>query len=436
MPEEVSVQGADAQTKGDVSDTVRMLDALAGKTASRYEDGSVERTNTLDIIEPEKKPNIKAPESINSTDNVAGDVNVTGKNTTDVNGVQNDGLPAENKDQNGTIDANAQSKGDAVENSAATDDNKDNDFSIEDPIYGGKKEVKKEEQTSSENIEKLESISPILKEYGIEDPKALPGVLNEYKVQKEEISNLSKELEDARSVFESMDPELMKAVHLNVTGKNWREALGVKGIDFSLDVEKVETRSLIDHFLPNQISNEDWDEYLSEDCDPNVKRLIDQSLSIAKDKYVAEKTSRDGYVQKMVTDAQERQDLYKGSLDAALGEMKEKFPLADSNILKDVSTIATPEGVLDLFFNNDGTLKKDSLVNLTMAKQGLGLVRKYEAAMERKIETKLNKEILDRGADVPRVPSSGISSSQEVSKEVQKELDRLNRLGESSGTRY
>ena len=87
--------------------------------------------------------------------------------------------------------------------------------------------------------------------------------------------------------------------------------------------------------------------------------------------------------------------------------------------------MANMDGVLQTFFEQDGTLKKDALVNLTMAKRGLGIVSKYEAKMKREIETKVNQEILSRGADAPTVTTGNTITQPALSSEGQKKLDEL-----------
>tara|TARA_R110000772_G_scaffold1095_2_gene3869 strand:- start:8700 stop:9971 length:1272 start_codon:yes stop_codon:yes gene_type:complete len=423
MPEEE--MGVDNSSVGSQDDQLRMLEGLAKSSAPLYESNSVTNRREEESLVPPVVP--PAPvENANDGITLGGDAensNVEAPKAPEANASEE----VEDKPVEGEADAESKEE----DKKPATNE------SIDADLFGAEENKENTPPANEELAKTFESIAPLLKEHGIEDPNTLPDVLKDYKVQKEEATKLNTELNGVVQALESLDPDLIEAMKLNEQGEDWRGRLGIKGVNFSSNLDKIEDRTLVDHFLPNQISNEDWEEYSSEDCDPNLKRFIDQSLSTAKEKFTNEKTRRESQSADMVLQAKKTQELIDQSRETSIANMKQRFPRADDNYIKEVSALATPENVLKMFFNDDYSLKEDAITKITMAQKGTGLVDSYEARLKREIETELNQEILSRGADIPRSAATGSSpSTAEVSADVQKELDRLQRMAESSGPKY
>jgi hypothetical protein len=83
------------------------------------------------------------------------------------------------------------------------------------------------------------------------------------------------------------------------------------------------------------------------------------------------------------------------------------------------------EGIIELFFNNDGTWRNDSMEKLSYLKFAKDNFAKIEKILEGRIRTEVNKDVVSRGADSPRKINGDQTDASAVADQIQKQIDMI-----------
>jgi hypothetical protein len=305
--------------------------------------------------------------------------------------------------------------------------NEEEDF-IESDIFGGKiPAVKKEEKKEEVSLESLDQLNSHLKDnFGIEDMSALGQQINSWKEQEKVLGEATSKLANAEKLFESMPPDLYQLVELHVNGADWKQGLTNPALNFERKIEDYKEKELIDVFFPGEVTNDDWEEFNDEDGDPKTKRLINTLVNQSKTKFEETKSQRKEQATNAVKIAKESQERYLKSAENSSKKLSSQIEGVDSNYIKGIeSQLKTPNSVIDLFYEKDGTLKEDAALAYAMAKDGYGLLNQYKKVIQNKTETKVNQDLLLRGSSTPTGSKGSQSANKEVRPEVQAEIDSI-----------
>lgn len=304
------------------------------------------------------------------------------------------------------------------------------EFEIESPLFGGKKKITppNEEVNSPEKatFDSLDSLSSFLKEkHGLNDVSELVAKVDEWKQKEVEYSGLSEKISNAESIFSNMHPDLYKAVVLDAKGEDFRSVLS-SSIDYSKNEKDYTDKDLVNAFYPGKITDEEWEEYSSEDGDPTVKKLVSTIIDNSIDAFKSKKSQVEDMSREEIRKAQERQTLFESSIKKSEQSLLQKFSDIDNSYIEKLNKSFKENGIYSVFYNNDGSLRDDAHLRLAMAMDGEGIVDQYKKILENKIVTKTNQEILTRTADVPSGSrGSNSDKSTEIRPEVQAQIDSL-----------
>jgi hypothetical protein len=150
--------------------------------------------------------------------------------------------------------------------------------------------------------------------------------------------------------------------------------------------------------------------------------LVNQS----KSKFEETKSQRKEQATNAVKIAKESQERYLKSAENSSKKLSSQIEGVDSNYIKGIeSQLKTPNSVIDLFYEKDGTLKEDAALAYAMAKDGYGLLNQYKKVIQNKTETKVNQDLLLRGSSTPTGSKGSQSANKEIRPEVQGEIDRI-----------
>jgi hypothetical protein len=307
---------------------------------------------------------------------------------------------------------------------------------IDSPLFGGKKSLTKDTPVAEGSqdvfiepeLENIEQVNSYLKDtFGVEGFSALSERLegskkleNDYKTAKGQVDSFS-------NLFENMDPDLYQAIDAYAKGGDWKAVLSSPAIDFSKDVSGIDSKKLVDTFSPGKISEEDWQEYSDPEGDPNVRRLVDSVIETSKAAFTNAKSEKERSAQQAVQLQQQRNEAYSTSLGKSKEIFQSEYSTIDPDAMAQMDDVFTKEGVVSLFFNNDGTAKEDAYHTMAMAKFGKDLLKQYEAIAMRQAETKVIQETLSRTPETPK-DDRGTSSAENptgVRPEVQEAYDKM-----------
>ena len=329
---------------------------------------------------------------------------------------------------------NNESINDSVDKNAdvVVDGNKEEEAFIESDIFGGKQPILQKEEPKEEvvldNLDKLNS--HLKNNFGIEDMSALGQQINTWKEQEKVLGETNSKLANAEKLFESMPPDLYQLIELHVNGADWKQGLTNPSLNFERKIEDYKEKELIDVFFPGEVSEDDWMEFNDEDGDSKTKRMINVLVSQSKSKFEDTKNQRKELASNAVKVAKESQERYLKSAESSSKKLSSQIEGIDGNYIKTIENqLKTPNSVIDLFYEKDGTLKEDAALAYAMAKDGYGLLNQYKKVIQNKTETKVNQDLLLRGSSTPTGSKGSQSANKEVRPEVQAEVDRIMGLG-------
>jgi hypothetical protein len=309
----------------------------------------------------------------------------------------------------------------------------DGTIEIESPLFGGKIKLGAE-TNQEEQPEGVESINEYLKKnFEIEDITSLSTFVETAKKNEAVLSETKEKLDNAEKLFQMMNPVLYEAVVADLKGEDWTSVVSTKQIDYRKSADDLKQEELVEAYFPGQLSKEDWEEYQDEDGDPKVKKMVDLLIKQSKQTFEAKKQEKEKSAAEMIKQQEKARKQVEKSLNGSISFVEQKFAGIDKGYLNGVVEKVQKEGIASLFYNQDGTFKEDAILRFVMADQGFELVQKQQRALELKIETRKNQEILTRGANAPGVQSGKNNQQQaQISEEVQKQLEQIRSLRKGS----
>jgi hypothetical protein len=326
------------------------------------------------------------------------------------------------------------------EEKTSEDNKSEDDLYIESQIFGGKKSIenknKKEEKEGEPNevaFESVDQVQSYLKEnLDIDDIKSLGSVIEDWKKKEVLLSETTERVANADKLFQSMHPDLYQAILKDIDGQDWKSGLLNAGLDFNKSAEDFSDEEILENFYPNEVSEDDWEEYHDEDGDPRTKRTINLLLKESKEKFSKTKLSREEEAKGLVENQSVMRRKIEESIDKSASTVYSSIDGVDETYVKSVVKRLKTEGVGSLFYNEDGTVKEDSVLKFIMAEDGLDLIKQQNKIIERQMETKVNQDILSRGANVPKVQTGKNHQAQtEISEGAQKTINALKKLNKT-----
>ena len=367
-------------------------------------------TNKNEVVEPIKEETIKDPESI---EQIAAETLNSKENKED--NIEEQPLDESNKEE----------------------PNED-DLFIESPIYGGKQGVNKKKDAESEDftadLKDTEALSKVISEKtGYNNLNELIESSLKFKEVETQVQEVSKENENYKKVFESIPSELYQSIDLFLKGQDWKTPIISKpNLDFSKNIDTIDEKSLVDNYLPGQFSQEEWEDYGSEDADPGIKKAINLAINTAKSKFEADKKDLDSFRTNQVELANERSQKINSSVEKSIEYLKKNIEGIDDGYIAQAKANLNIQKINEMLFNEDGTFKEDAALKLSYAEHGHDIMKQYKNAIQHLAETKERQAILERTPNKPKQNKKSSSTREEARPEVLRVIDDLTKdLGQS-----
>ncbi len=215
---------------------------------------------------------------------------------------------------------------------------------------------------------------------GYGDPAAIIEELPSLRKEAEQLREKAKLADERLDTLDKLDLDLRNAIRLASEGKDWKQVLGRPSLDFSIEADKHDPKTLIDTYAPGKVSAEDWEEYADEDGDPKVKRFVDATLEAAKVKYDKDRSEATSLIEGMDRQAKERQQKYDTSYEASLNHVFSAIPGSKGHKAEFEKAF---RDIGKMFIGDDGaTVRPEAILNAWRIKNFDALL----AAAERKAE--------------------------------------------------
>lgn len=299
---------------------------------------------------------------------------------------------------------------------------------IESPIFdGGKTTEKPKEEKKVVEFEGSEVVNEyIKKETGFDNLQSLVDSSLKSKEKLESIDKIQADVKKYESVFANMPQELYQSVDAYLKGQDWKAAiLSRPNLDFTKDVDVQDVKTLTNNYFPGEITEAEWEDYNSDDPDPGTKKAIDIAIRQSKAKYDSDKDNLQNYTKNEVAKAEEFNKKIISSVEESLTHLQSNIDGLDAGYIQQTKNNLTVEGLTNVFFNPDGTFKKEAALKLTMAEHGYDLLNQYKNIAKHQAETEERTTILERTSDKPKAKPKADTKVDGVRPEIQQQLDDL-----------
>lgn len=300
------------------------------------------------------------------------------------------------------------------------------------PIFGTKNLSVKTEV--KEPIETPKELSDVITKFGVKDLGEFEQKVEGWKQIEEKYVEQTKQVENFESILSSLDPALYLALQKAARGEDWRVEINqAPAIDFTKSVDQIDTQKLVETFMPNEFTAEDWEEYKDPHGDASIKKAINIAISTSKEKFELKKSDFNNKIETEKNRGVKAQEVFNESLGKSVDFVKKQMSDIDQGYLNGVVGKITKEGIVSSFYNPDGTLKETaiaSFIRSTDEYENFVKIRINNAVKE--AVNKERQSILERGQESPNIRRSTNSGSNDLRPEVQKKLEEINKLGTGS----
>jgi len=299
---------------------------------------------------------------------------------------------------------------------------------VESPVFGGKKTIgKKEDEAAPIEFEGSEVANKYIKEKtGHDNLESLVGSSLKLQEKAEEYDALSQKAANYESVFENMPAQLYEAVDQFLKGGDWKAPITSKpNLDFTKTLDNQSEKSLVENYMPNQFTDEDWSDYKGDDVDLNLKRAMDIAINTAKSNFEKDRNEIESLQTTRLNEARENEKKLNASVDNSIEYLRKNIEGINDNYVKQLKGNLNVAKLTEMFFNKDGSFKEDAALKMVMAEDGYSMMNQYKTLAERQAETKERQQILVRTPESPKAKKKGAENEGTVSKEVQARIAAL-----------
>lgn len=298
-------------------------------------------------------------------------------------------------------------------------------------VFGfNKKKEAKPAQISIENPDQI--IEVVKSQFGVEvkDIKELPKFfesVQKWRGDSQKLTKAEKEANDFKSVLEGLPSNFIDAIKAYYKQEDYTKYISQKPkFDYSKSAEEQDVKTLVNHYFPNEFEDADFNEEIK-------SKTLEIATKAAIDKFETERQKHNETLAKKTQDAQKQLEAINASVSASVDSLKQDFPDVEQDALSEVTEMLSggPEKVFEFFFNSDKTVKPSAAAALMMAKYGKEEMKRMMDIAARQTETRINEDLLTRGADGPLPKKSSVNQSQ-IPKEIMDQIEEIKQIKKQS----
>jgi hypothetical protein len=237
-----------------------------------------------------------------------------------------------------------------------------------------------------------------------------------------------KKTEEYKNFLSELPDDLLDGIRSYAAGEDYTKHFTSKPkFDYSKPAEKQDIKELVNHYFPGKFTDEDFTE-------ETKSAALEIAMSSAVDKFNVEKQTKDGQRVAAEKNAQLKLESIKKSVSDSVSHLKQAFPDMEDVDLQEAGRELEggPQGVLGLFFNQDGTVKPEAAKMLMLAKYGETELQRVMGVASKITESRVNEDMVSRGADRPNPTKQHRGVPETVSEETKKLIADLGTFKKSS----
>lgn len=255
-------------------------------------------------------------------------------------------------------------------------------------LFGDNKEVVTSEKAP-------EPVKKWFKSIGIEDPDAL---LSEIPTLRSQYAEAQQELEQKNAdlgYLSKLSPEAMNVIQHELDGKPWKHILQRPDVDYTLPFKKQDTSAMLEAYTKGKVTADQLEEYKSKDGDPQTQAYVEAVLEKAELLYEKDAEDSKNYLSKRSAEITATQQAQDKSVKEALENLVLTVPGAKAHVNR-IKGLLTPQAVLGLFFNDNGTVKLSAPEDVWLLTDREAILGSKQVRMKADIERRATVDQLRR----------------------------------------
>ena len=307
----------------------------------------------------------------------------------------------------------------------ANPDSAESATTVDHSFLGGKKDLGASTKPAPTDLKGLEDVNQYIasKIEGVQDVDSLLSNYEKMNSEMEAYKTIKAEYDRIEKSFETMPPELLKAIDMAEKGEDWKSLLSSSPkLDFGLDADSISKEDLVKTYFGDQFTADDFEaaDPNSDYHDANVERMVNLAHAQAKEKFNADKAKNTLTLEQAKRSSQEKAELYNSSVSKSLGSVKSFIPDVSEEYLSSISSDLLESKQNLLFSNPDGTVKDDAALRYALAKDGVEIFQQLQKVIQSQAETITNQELLARKSQTP--PAGSGSSPANANSGIRPEV--------------
>jgi hypothetical protein len=303
------------------------------------------------------------------------------------------------------------------------EDEDDEEGKDDEPDIFGIRKKSKSKKEDSFKVESLEDLSKAVKTFGVDDVNTLLSSAKKWRADAQNYAKAQSELETINSSLSALPAKIKAAINAYAEDRDFESAFNDPSfeIDFNKSFEKQE-KKIISSFFKSELekleSDLDEGEIEEKDYQKEYKKLKDR----AADKYEVKKEKFEIQRAKEELKAEKAKELFNSSVKSSVDELTASFPGFRQNELKVVESHLKGDNILELFFNQDGSVKKNAAKMLAMALYGEATLKSKVEKAKKDAKTEKAEEIFDKSKKTAKSKGGSAEDDQLESERIAKEM--------------
>lgn len=227
----------------------------------------------------------------------------------------------------------------------------------------------------------------------VEKPEDVLNSLKDYKEKAEKAGDKEKELNDMQNMLDQLPEELQAGIQAYMSGEDHLQVINSRpNLDFSKAKDDIPKADLVKTYYPDQFDGEDIEAIREGTASEDLQKRFDLASQEAERKFEGDKNKHQEYLKDQQTKLEQHKEKFNESLQYAEQEFKRDFPNADPKYIEEVREQLSNPALL--FYNEDGSLRKDAFKRLAFGKDGDQLLDQYKQQVKREEQNKTKREAL------------------------------------------
>jgi len=268
----------------------------------------------------------------------------------------------------------------------------------------------------------------IEKNYAIKDVNTFFSSVDKWRNDSQKYTEVSEEYKDVVAGLEDLPQPIKNAITAYAEAKDYYKAFTESGerLNYNLPFEEQDKEAVVQHYFSKKFEklNDKFDE--DEIDEDEYKERVDDLYDAAKTIYEVDKAKFDSLRVDLQKEIEAERAAIKKSANDSVENLKKEFPDFSAKDLQRIRQHLVNGDIENLFYEKDGSYKKNAAEMIALALYGKPLIEKIAKKSERKGESKANERLVSRG----KKDAGSIRKSARAS-DKSKAMDAVNHLASS-----